>query len=519
MYKNGTPKERSQPATPQSAVSVAGAAGLAGRQGDTAHGSFDLHRPFIDEITFQKDGKTYRRVEDVLDCWFESGSMPAAQWHYPFENKESVDKILVADFVTEGLDQTRLWFYVQHVISTILFGQPAFKNVIATGIITAADGQKLSKRLRNYPPTEDVFNQEGADAWRLYLLSSTQAAETAGYMRFNRQAVTDLQRNALDRLYNSWQFFQTYSQLDKWSPSAAPTGQELGPPASDNLLDRWIIARLEQVIAQTTASADNFKIAHAIEPVLELVDDLSNWYIRRSRRRFWKSGSDSDKTSAYATLHYSLIRTCQLLAPWAPFLADHIWRQLKTENMAESVHLSDWPSVKEPDNTSTKLLEEMTKVRGLITEGLAQRAEAKIKVRQPLAQVTAPDALNPYAEVIKEELNVKGVIWLKNLEASLAFRPELNTDITPELKSEGIARDLIRSIQSARKKAGLNVEDRIKLSVNSSSPDITEAFNSFKQHIYNETLATGELDQDNQESYSQDAKLDGQTVKISLTKA
>ncbi|HVO86152.1 MAG TPA: isoleucine--tRNA ligase, partial [Candidatus Binatia bacterium] len=276
----------------------------------------DLHRPFIDDVSFTKDGKTYKRVEEVLDCWFESGSMPIAQWHYPFENKEKTEELLTADFITEGLDQTRLWFYVQHVISTIIFNKPAFKNVITTGIINAADGQKLSKRLKNYPPTEDVFDKEGADAWRLYLLSSVQATETADYMRFNREAVTDLQRNVLGTLLNSFRFYKTYSELDKFKPSG------LDAPSPDNILDQWVLARLDQTIEATTKSADAYKIAHAIEPIIGFIDDLSNWYIRRSRKRFWKSENDADKEQAYATLYYCLVRTCQLLAPWAPFLPD-----------------------------------------------------------------------------------------------------------------------------------------------------------------------------------------------------
>lgn len=572
----------SEPATQQPAGSAGGAAGSASRQAGASQDSLDLHRPFIDEITFGKDGKTYKRVEEVLDCWFESGSMPLAQWHYPFENKEEIDQLLTADFITEGLDQTRLWFYVQHVISTIIFDKPAYKNVIATGIVTAADGQKLSKRLRNYPPTEEVFDREGADAWRLYLLSSVQATETADYLRFRRDAVTDLQRNVLGTLYNSFRFFKTYSDLDKWQA----TGLQL--PASSNILDQWILARLEQVVTASTKSADNFKIAHAIEPLFELVDDLSNWYIRRSRRRFWKpwalhrtglpaggavrttsaSGADSglsssmlshsspstvssasqvedrsniqmqsqglesdkDKQQAYATLYYVLMRCAQLLAPWAPFLPDYIWRELRAGNMPESVHLSDWPSVKEPDNTSTKLLEEMTKVRELITEGLAQRAEAKYKVRQPLQSAIVNLALersSEFTDIIADELNVKEVKWENSTDLNINVAEQLNvselikvdTTVTPELKSEGIARDLVRLVQSARKKAGFNVEDRINLSLSSDSADITEAINEFKQRIYAETLTIGELPRGDRGSYSEDAQLEGHSVKVALGKA
>src|SRR3990167_6371546 len=265
-----------------------------------------------------------------------------------------------------------------------------WKRCWIAGFIMAADGQKLSKRLKNSPPVEEVFEQEGADALRLYLLSRTQATETADYMRFERGRMADISRNVLMTMLNSFKFFQTYSKLDNWQPASpllqGGTLQE-GSPQSDNLLDQWILARLDETVAASTKSADSYKIAHAILPIFTLIDDLSNWYIRRSRRRFWKSENDADKEQAYATLHYSLLTTCQLLAPWAPFLSDYIWRELlqgATLQAPKSVHLSDWPSVKEPDDASRKVLEEMKKTREIIAQGLAQRAETKIKVRQPL---------------------------------------------------------------------------------------------------------------------------------------
>ncbi|HEX5448081.1 MAG TPA: isoleucine--tRNA ligase [Candidatus Saccharimonadales bacterium] len=483
---------------------LAGEEAVAGALPKLDDGWPDLHRPFIDQITFQKDGKTYKRVEEVLDCWFESGSMPIAQWHYPFENKDKAEELLTADFITEGLDQTRLWFYVQHVISTILFNKPAYKNVIVTGIIMAADGQKLSKRLRNYPPTQDVFDKEGADAWRLYLLGSAQATETADYTRFNRDAVIDLQRNALGTLYNSFKFFKTYADLDKWTPAG------LSRPDSDNPLDKWILARLDETVASATKSADAFKIAHAIEPVLGLIDDLSNWYIRRSRKRFWKSENDGDKQQAYATLYYCLMSVCQLLAPWSPFLPDHIWRNLRAGEMPESVHLSDWPSVNKPDNTSHTILDEMAKVRQYIVEGLAQRAAAKIKVRQPLSRVEVPAVSEPFKPIIAEELNVKEVIEGSSVK--------LNTELTPELEAEGLARDLVRSVQNARKNAGFNVEDRIQLRLETESEQIGRAIEAHrKDMIYPETLTTGELTAEG--DHSETAKINGQAVTITLKKA
>ncbi len=489
----------------------------------------DLHRPFIDKVSFVKDGKTYKRVEEVLDCWFESGSMPMAQYHYPFENKELFEANFPADFITEAIDQTRLWFYVQHVISTILFNKPAFKSVIVTGFIMAADGQKLSKRLKNYPPVEDVFNGEGVDALRLYLLSRTQATETADYMRFDRDGVKDLQRNVLGTLNNSVKFFKTYSELDKWQ---AP--KTLKEPSPSNLLDQWILARTNQTISLSTKRADNYKIAHAILPVFDLIDDMSNWYIRRSRKRFWKSQNDKDKTEAYNTLNYVLLRICQLLAPWAPFISDSIWRQLAAgTDLPKSVHLSDWPSfakasegkptsVKELDTASLKLLEDMIKAREVVEHGLGLRmfssnTEKQVRVRQPLSNLTYTGVkLSPDLEVIvADEVNVKALVNVHPEDKIM--KVSIDKTITPELKQEGIMRELVRSIQNARKNAGLNVEDRIQLRLESDSKEITEAIAKFKDTIYSETLATSELSGEG--DHTETVKVEAQEVKVSLSKA
>ena len=298
----------------------------------------DLHSPYIDDVIITKDGKGYHRVEEVLDCWFESGSMPVAQQHYPFDNKDKFEDSFPADYVGEGLDQTRLWFYVQHVIATILFDKPAYKNVLVNGMIMAADGQKLSKRLKNYPTINEVFANEGADLLRLYLLSNYQAMG-ADYARFDRANMKHINRNVIDTLNNSLRFFKMYTEIDKW-----PFPKVLKEPEVNNVLDKWIIARLNQVIEVATKEADGYRLAYAVNPVFELVDDLSNWYIRRSRRRFWKSEDDSDKFNAYSVLYFCLMRIAQLLAPWAPFTAENLWQELSNgTNNPESVHLSDWP--------------------------------------------------------------------------------------------------------------------------------------------------------------------------------
>ncbi|MCE7936539.1 isoleucine--tRNA ligase [Candidatus Saccharibacteria bacterium CPR2] len=481
----------------------------------------DLHRPYIDNIQFTKDGKTYKRVEEVIDCWFESGSMSVAQHHYPFENKEEFNRSFPADFIIEGLDQTRLWFYVQHVIATILFDKPAYKNVVVNGMIMAADGQKLSKRLKNYPPTEDVFHNEGADAWRLYLLSSSQATETADYMRFDRDGMKDVQRNVLMRLLNSYNFFEMYAQIDEWKPNNV-----FNEPTSSNILDKWILSRVNEVIRITTKSADDYKIAHAIDPVISLIDDLSNWYIRRSRRRFWresavanrkdgeKSEQDEDKNNAYATLWYSLVTICKLLAPWAPFFSDYLYRKLvkNNKNLPSSVHLCDWP---EAGNVDKKILESMKTARGIINEGLAQRAEAGIKVRQPLESVnveidtTMP---NDLLVIIMEELNLKK---LPKIVKGKGNKVELNTTITQSLKLEGISRDLIRHIQNLRKESKLNVDDRILLAVSGKDKLIDQIIKEFGEVIQRETLALG-LSKGSNYEYSKKIFIDKEDISISL---
>lgn len=457
----------------------------------------DLHRPYIDEVTFVKDGKTYKRTEEVLDCWFESGCMSIGQQHYPFENKEAFDATFPADFIIEGLDQTRLWFYVQHVVNTILFNKPAFKNVVVNGMLMAADGQKLSKRLKNYPAVEEVFQNEGADSLRLYLLSNTQVTQSADYMRFNRDGMKDLNRNVLGTLMNSYRFFKMYADIDGWKPKSNKE------PDSQNILDKWIISRLNQTITESTKHADDYKLAHAINPVFLLIDDLSNWFIRRSRRRFWKSEDDADKASAYNTLHYALVTISQLLAPWAPFISDRLYRDL---NNGESVHLTDWPKTGKIDKEA---LESMAQAREYINWGLAQRATAKVKVRQPLASVTVQKLDDVYKEVIADELNVKEVKWGNEIA--------IDTQLTPALKREGLMREAVRNIQNARKQADLQVDDRIILSLLTEDAELKKALEEHRSVIVTETLAD-EVVFKNEYSFSKQCKIDGVSLTISLEK-
>jgi isoleucyl-tRNA synthetase len=373
----------------------------------------------------------------------------------------------------------------------------------------AADGEKLSKRKKNYAPMDEVFDQYGVDTMRFFMASSPlmNGEDT----RFSVDFLRDVQRQVFMSFNNIFSFYKLYAEVDKWTPKSP-----LVEPTSENLLDQWMLARLNQAVAEITAGMEEYRLDKGSRPITDLLDDISNWYVRRSRRRFWKSEDDSDKHSAYETLHYTLLRTAQLLAPFSPFLSDHIWRQMvQGSGLPESVHLSDWPSVKEPLSTSRIMLENMANARALITEGLAQRAEAGIKVRQPLARATvAGFEMSPaLQQIVADELNVKEVINQSGTEVEV----KVDTSLTDELKAEGIARDLIRFIQNARKKAGFNVDDRIHLHLESNSKEVNQAIEQFKDTIYAETLTTGELtgNGEHQESF----KLEGHEVTAHLKRA
>ncbi|MBA3679376.1 isoleucine--tRNA ligase [Candidatus Saccharibacteria bacterium] len=471
----------------------------------------DLHRPFIDNVVIKKDGKTYHRIEEVIDCWFESGSMPYAQKHFPFENEKQFADSFPADYIGEGLDQTRLWFYVLHVIATILFEKPAYKQVLVNGMIMAADGRKLSKSLKNYPPLDDVFANEGADSLRFYLLSSTPAV-SADYMRFDRDALKDINRNVFMTLGNSVSFLSMYAEIDNWKPTSLER-----PEGLKNPLDTWLSERVALTVKTTTEALDKFELAKASWPVYELIEELSNWYIRRSRRRFWKSEDDSDKLDAYKTLHWSLITICQLLAPFAPFASDYFYQHL-TEDIVkapDSVHLSLWPEVL-PSNQV--ILDSMQIVRQLVNDGLAARAQAGIKVRQPLAKATIGSTIELSRDlqlIISEELNTKKIVVKKADTASVV----LDTKITQELKNEGVARDIVRNIQQARKDAGLDVENYINLVLMTDSIDIQNAIKQCKKIIQNEVLATTLKINFEQFDYTKSTSIENSELTISLQKA
>ncbi|NLB69352.1 MAG: isoleucine--tRNA ligase [Lentisphaerae bacterium] len=367
----------------------------------------DLHKHIVDQVIIERDGKTYRRTPEVLDCWFESGAMPYAQQHYPFENKEKFEDIYPADFIAEGLDQTRGWFYTLLVLGTMLFDKAPFKNVVVNGLILAEDGKKMSKRLQNYPDPMDVISTYGADALRLYMTNS--AVVHAENLRFSEAGVKQILREILIPFWNSYSFFVTYANVDGWSEDA------LIIPDSTNELDRWIVSSLETLIAEVADAMDAYDLQRSVRPFVNFIENLTNWYIRRSRRRFWKSQNDSDKLNAYRTLRYVLVQLCKVAAPFTPFIAEEIYRNLRGTDMPESVHLTDFPTAN-ADARDSRLEEQMGYVQTAVNLGHFLRKQSDMKVRQPLARAIVVsshedtvESIKPMAEVIAEELNVKKV--------------------------------------------------------------------------------------------------------------
>jgi isoleucyl-tRNA synthetase len=379
----------------------------------------DLHRHFIDQLTFEENGKVYKRVSEVFDCWFESGSMPYAQDHYPFENKEGWEKKFPADFIAEGIDQTRGWFYTLHVLATALYDQPAFKNVIVNGIILAEDGTKMSKRLKNYPEPSFVINKYGADAIRLYLLSSP--AVKAEDLRFSERGVELILRQVLIPFWNSFVFLSTYAKIYAWNPEKSAFKQ---PSAQ---IDQWILSLLQRLIASVEEAMEGYDLNSATLPFTAFIDQLTNWYIRRNRSRFWADEESSDRREAFETLYTVLKTLSKLAAPFIPFMSESIYQELKVVGDPESVHLCDFPKVdaRQRMHTCEKEMEDVQKVVSL---GHSLRKEHKLKVRQPLARahlITAnkamTEALQRKLQLIADELNVKEVEILSDETAFVSL--------------------------------------------------------------------------------------------------
>jgi len=421
----------------------------------------DLHRPYIDEIELvSSSGAELKRVEDVFDCWFESGSMPYASLHYPFENRQKLEARLPADFIAEGVDQTRGWFYSLLVLSTGIFGKPSSKNIIVNGLILAEDGQKMSKSLNNYPDVESVLNTIGSDALRLFFLTSPVGH--AEDVSFSVKNASESYNKVVARLRNILSLYQLYFRDTKLDARKSPY-----------VLDKWIIIRLDETLDQVTKALDDYLFDKATRPLFDFMDDFSNWYIRRSRDRF-KEEAGLDYEYAIATTRHVLLTFSKIIAPMTPFVAEEIYNSLTGKKEKESVHLESWPVEKKTlfekmfrtkdSPTEKRIMEDMELTRYIVSTALESRASAGIKVRQPLKSITIyPHLLkDEYIELIKAEVNIKSV---KKDETFEKDQVQLNTQITPDLVEEGMARELLRNVQKMRKEKGLVPKEQIILSV------------------------------------------------------
>ena len=491
----------------------------------------DYHRPWVDDITFEIDGETFTRIDKVLDCWFESGSMPFAQLHYPFENQAKFEQNYPADFIVEYIGQVRAWFYYVHAVNAALaeigaFGQAgaqhknAYSNVITTGVVAGNDGRKMSKSLGNFTDPNELMDKFSADSLRFLLLSSPLL--NGEDFALHDKDVGDVARK-LSMIWNMYDFFTMYAEVDGWEFDG-----ELKDPLSEltNPLDVWIVSRLHQLVAEVERHMDTYNIPDALSPILPFLDDASNWYVRRSRRRFWKSEDDGDKNDAYRTLHYVLVRLSYILAPFTPFLAEELYHNLTGDN--ESIHLKDWLTA---GAVNDQVLADMSRTRELINNGLSLRMkqdehQVSIKVRQPLqcAAYAGVKLTDYYEQIMAEELNVKEIRWIESLDEHLAdydvtegmIKPEswveISKHLTPELKREGLMREVIRHVQSARKKAGLQVDDRIMLQLTTDDEQLRQAIDEHAEVIAAETLATfGQSD-----AYSTTVAIEGAELQITL---
>ena len=472
----------------------------------------DYHRPWIDDVKFTIDGEEYARIDKVMDSWFEAGSMPFAQFHYPFENKEKFEANFPGDFIVEYIGQVRAWFYYMHAMAVALFGENSFKNVIVTGNVAGNDGRKMSKSYGNYTDPNELMDKFSADSLRFLLLSSPLL--NGEDFALQDKEVGDVARK-LGMIWNMYDFFTMYAEVDGWEYDG-----ELKDPLETlkNPLDIWIVSRVHQLVADVEKHMDGYNIPDALNPILPFLDDASNWYVRRSRRRFWKSEDDGDKNDAYMTLHYVLVRLAYVLAPFTPFLAEELYHNLTGDK--ESIHLKDWLSA---GKTNESVVKNMAYARELINMVLSERAKkgSEFKIRQRLAgeshiiTKTGASLSDDFKEMIIDETNI-----------SFAFKENTNKDyphstvtvdwtLTPELKREGMMREVVRHVQAARKQAGLSVDDRIVLQLTTDDEQLMQAIDEHQEVICQETLATLAATDQNESNTT----VEGAVLTIFLEKA
>lgn len=450
-----------------------------------------------------------KRIPEVFDCWFESGSMPYASVHYPFENKASFEEMFPADFIGEAQDQTRGWFRVLHIIATGLVNKPAFKNVIVTGMVLNEEGKKMSKREKNYPDPFEVLKTYGADALRMYLLSSPVVAGES--LNFSTREIDEIVRKYLNILWNVATFYRTY---------AGDARIEIAKPRSSHVLDRWLYARLHAMIREVTEGYEKYDLNTAVRPLRAFVDDLSTWWLRRSRDRM--RGEDSyERADALKTLKEVLLDLSALMAPCSPFIAERIYQDM--EGMKSSVHLEKWPK-EDPRLIDEQLLTDMKWVRTVASLGLERRAVEKMPVRQALAKATVrmSDAAqisrlqqkNDLLGLLREELNVEGIAFEM---AKGEMEVVLDTVITPELKAKGLVREFVRHVMATRKATGLQPQDQIELSISIADADLRAIVESSKESISQSVKAKDMMFQDGDlGETAKQIELDGKPVSIEV---
>jgi isoleucyl-tRNA synthetase len=459
----------------------------------------DLHRPFIDSVTLpcSKCDGVMRRVPEVLDAWFDSGSMPFAQRGHPRRGTKEFEEAFPADFISEAMDQTRGWFYSLLAISTLLFKQNAYRNVICLGLVVDPKGKKQSKSRGNVLDPNFLFDNFGSDAVRWYFYTAAPVGEN---YRTGADTLRETVQQFFIPLWNCYSFFVTYARLDGFDPSKPAV-----PVAERHVLDRWLLSKLSGLVETVTEGLDSYDANEPSRRIHRFVDDLSNWYIRRSRRRFWKSQSDSDKLAAYQTLYETLRTVSQLMAPFAPFTSDAIYRNLSND---ESVHLTDFPDAAPHHDAEVEA--DMARARQAVEAGLSARDGARLKVRQPLASIALPGETLPedIAAIVREELNVKSLVFG-------APEVKLDTEITEDLKLEGLAREVVRAIQDRRKKLGFNVEDRIDARYEADGM-LVRAIERHAGYIKNETLSVS-LDKGRAEDFDgEQLMIEGEQIWIGL---